>query len=302
MIFFRKYKKLHSDEKKIVDLLVSGNTNFINSLKKQVEPPFFLGVYRKRIPREYKLSIIFDGNLETFFSMGENINTEIDDLVIKDFRITEPIRVKAEICEGILISIIAYTEKPVKWPHHLKVNDWGYVNNNIVSFNIKERISYDLLDFKILNPYKQFDINKCKCKWLKELVTSAPDGGKGFIPAEKISLTKIKEFESKIKAEIPLDLKEFLNCTNGANFWGTKIFKINEFYLLDEREFNEKLLVFSTTVDGSTFVLVLNKIDRKNKYCPVDLFYHHSGERIRIGDSLKTSLNFIRDEIFKVNK
>ena len=295
MAFFSKYKQFNETEKKLIDLLLYGHTDFIKNLKKQLEPPFFLGITRDRTPNEYKLSIIFDGNLENVFSTGKKIDMEIDDLVIMDPRISEPIRIKAYICEGILSGVIAYVKKPVNWPRYLKLKDWGYIENNNVSFEKKRRINFDL---KVSKPYKEFDLSKCQCEWLKELINSSLDKGSGFIPAEKASLQQIKELELNIGAQIPYDFKEFLLCTNGANFWGTEIYRIEELYLLDEGDFKEKLLVFSIAIDGSVFVLVLQEINDSSKYCPVDFFDHDSGKRIRIGESFKESLKFIRDEIF----
>jgi hypothetical protein len=126
-------KNWTSHEKWILRLLLDGETNVMESLRRQLEPPFFSRVQRRRNPGgdrepgEYHLDVVFNESLLGEFSIGESVNVDIDDLRIRDQRVEGEIEIVARIRDGVLTRIIARTAKAVSWPRYIRADDWWFV-------------------------------------------------------------------------------------------------------------------------------------------------------------------------------
>ncbi len=129
-------KKWTSQEQWILRLLLDGETNLMESLRRQLEPPFFCRVHRhpmrrgesgKDGPARYRYDIVFNEALLGEFSVGDAVNLEISDLRIRDQRVEGEIRILAKVRDGVITEILAETEKPVSWPKYLRADDWWFV-------------------------------------------------------------------------------------------------------------------------------------------------------------------------------
>jgi hypothetical protein len=126
-------KNWTSHEKWILRLLLDGETNVMESLRRQLEPPFFSRVQRRRNPGgdrepgEYHLDVVFNESLLGEFSIGEAVNVDIDDLRIRDQRVEGEIQIVARIRDGLLTKIIARSAKQTSWPRYIRADDWWFV-------------------------------------------------------------------------------------------------------------------------------------------------------------------------------
>ena len=103
------------DERQIIALLLEGETEFLNCLRLQLQPPFFLWVERRTPntkpavyrtpPNEYAVDIVFDGKLQEKFSAGNNVSLNIDDLQILEANLEQYLTVIGSVNNGILTNI-----------------------------------------------------------------------------------------------------------------------------------------------------------------------------------------------------
>lgn len=129
-------KKWTSQEQWVLRLLLDGETNLMESLRRQLEPPFFCRVYR-HVPRgkacsdatqhTYRFDIVFNEALLGEFSVGDGVNFQINDLRIRDHRVEGEIQIAAEIREGVITEIRAASTKAISWPKYLRADDWWFV-------------------------------------------------------------------------------------------------------------------------------------------------------------------------------
>jgi hypothetical protein len=125
------------EEQWIVELLLDGEAEFLQALRRQTQPPLLQRVIRRHPrslhkadrtdPCEYHWDLIFDEDLLGEYCLGTDVKMHIDDLHISDRRVREEIRVVGQVSNGLLTRIIARTPHPIRWPRRLGVNDWWYV-------------------------------------------------------------------------------------------------------------------------------------------------------------------------------
>ena len=122
---FSKKKSWTTDEKRIVTLLLEGDSEFLHCLRRQLTPPFFLWVERrspstkpqvyKTPPNEYVIDIVFDGSLEDDFSAGSDLSLDIDDLTILETRLKQDLRrlgiMRLDMKDGYAILTFSGKEK-----------------------------------------------------------------------------------------------------------------------------------------------------------------------------------------------
>jgi hypothetical protein len=100
---FTKASGTFSDaERRIIELLLSGENPVFPALRRQLSPPFLISVERTTNPKRLTITVTFDGNLEREYSVGEGVNVQIDDVLVIDKRIPQPVICKAVIHLGIL--------------------------------------------------------------------------------------------------------------------------------------------------------------------------------------------------------
>ncbi len=125
------------EEEWIIELLLDGQADFLQALRRQAQPPLLQRVIRRHPrslhkadrtdPCEYHWDLIFDEDLLGEYCLGTDVKMHIDDLHISDRRVREEIRVVGQVSNGLLTRIIARTPHPIRWPRRLGVNDWWYV-------------------------------------------------------------------------------------------------------------------------------------------------------------------------------
>jgi hypothetical protein len=279
------------DERRIVDLLLQGQTEFLECLRRQVSLPFFLWVRRRSPktkqrfyrtpPNEYTIDIVFDGSLQEEFSAGYDISVDIDDLTIVETRLRQDLRAVGVVHHGILTSIRFFSDGPVKWPKYLQLADWSFWSEGKPA---KRRLSLEKLDI----PLQRVKISDLKDSWVKELLVHADQQGLRVgvrLPADS---TSVSNLEREIGAKLPVDFGEFLNATNGVGIGSGSIFGCDQLYVLDAEGLpSDLLLVFAMDKFGNPVTLDLSQIRYCVESCPVIFLNHDTGEVITAAESFK---------------
>ena len=127
MAFFKRPAAFDNGERRVLELLLSGESEFYARLRKQCEAPFLMGIERSTRPTRFTISLIYDGSVEQQYSLGESLSISIDDVMIVDRRVPQPIRAKAIIHHGVLGNVLLMVSDPVSWPKRIAVDEWFYL-------------------------------------------------------------------------------------------------------------------------------------------------------------------------------
>ncbi len=289
---FLKDKSWTDDEKQIVSLLLDGETEFLNYLRRQLSPPFFMWIERRnpntkpRIyrtpPNEYVIDIVFDGRLQNEFGVGNDISLDIDDLRILEAKLERELTVIGTVNNGILTNIRFVADEPVRWPKYIQLADWRFLSEKESS---KKRIAFDKLDVVI----RRIQAGELKYSWVKALFVRAGEQGLQIGLWAPADVTAITTLEHKIGARLPIDFREFLNTTDGASISGAKIFGCEEVYLLKANDLSsdDRLLVLATTEAGNLIALDLSRAGNEAQTCPVIFLEHSKHEAVVLSESFK---------------
>lgn len=128
MVFFKSKADFAPGEREVLGLLLAGKSEFYARLRKQCEQPFLLTIERTTKPRRFTITLIYDASLELQYWLGESVSMKIDDVVIFDRRVQQPIQVKAIVHQGVLGNVLFATSDPVRWPKRITVDEWFYVS------------------------------------------------------------------------------------------------------------------------------------------------------------------------------
>lgn len=291
MMRFSKKKDWTEDERRIVDLLLQGDSEFLDCLRRQMSPPFLLEIerrspntrpkFRRTPPNEYAIDIIYDGSLEEEFSAGYGISLNIDDLKISEARLKRELTVVGSVNNGVLTNIHFISEGPVKWPKYIQLEDWSFWSEGK---SARKRPSFEKLDI----PVRRIQVSDMKDSWVKELLVQANQQGVQVGVRPPAEAAAISALEREIAAELPVDFREFLNATNGARVSGSEIFSCDRVYLLDADDLSsDHLLVFATTKFGNPVALDLSQVRKDTGLCPVVFLDHDTGEAVILSESFR---------------
>lgn len=303
MFGFGRKKDLTADEKKVFDLLLSGETYFFKKLQKQLKEPFFRWAERERSQEMYRITIVYDGNLEREYSAGNTGFVNIDDLALKLRRISHPVRARAYIHEGILSVVDLYSSTSVKWPKYFEIEDWGYlVESDGDPFAIKKRPSLDHLKLPDISPGQETEGEEAEAPaWLDKLIQSTPDKGQDIIRERPAIAESIAGLEKEIGESLPADYREFLEWSNGAIFWSEEVLGTRsgrEAYLLDDVGVEGRFLVISIDEEGNVTAMDLSKASGETKESPVFYFDHEMRSVEKLADSFQGWLWFVAEAVW----
>jgi hypothetical protein len=279
------------DERRIVNLLLQGETEFLECLRRQISLPFFLWVRRRSpktkqrfyrtSPNEYTIDIVFDGSFQEKFSAGYDISLDIDDLTIVETRLKQDLRVVGVIYHGILTSIRFFSDEPVKWPKYLQLEDWSFWSEGKPA---KKRLSFEKLDILL----QRVQVSDLKESWVKELLVHADQQGLRVGVRPPADPTFVPNLEREIGAKLPVDFGEFLDATNGVGIGSGSIFGCDQLYVLDAEGLpSDLLLVFAMDKFGNPVTLDLSQVRDDVELCPVIFLNHDTGEVIAAAESFK---------------
>lgn len=279
--FSRFRNTLSDDERKIVGRLLDGDTEFLAALRSQLVPPFFQRIERRTPtskpkiyrtpPNEYHIDIVYDDCLSEEFSAGTALAMRIDDLVVVDRRLSGNITVEGRVSRGILTNIVFRADVPVRWPKHLRADDWWYKGKN--GDRVNSRDDLGSLQCFVSRP----TLADLPDGWFREFLRGEFDQDAGVTLRQPASKGAVLDLETSIGTTLPSDYSEFLFSTDGALLWGEVVFGCNEVYALDEDDFGHGKVVFSQAADGSLFAFDMSEYGGGREY-PVVLFDHDSQE------------------------
>ena len=292
----RLKRSLSEGEQRIVALLLEGDTEFLEVLRSQLSPPFHLLIERRTPktrpmiyrtpPNEYHIDLVFDDRLSGDYSAGSAVSLKIDDLVVVDNRLPEPIVVEGSVNRGILTNMIFRSKEPVRWPKHLIVDEWWYVGSD--GTRSKQRVDLGILDHVEAKP----SLTDLPDGWFRDVSLGAFDGGHGVTLRQAATETAVAGLETRIAVALPDDFAGFLRITDGAILWDTVVFGCEEVYELDEREFGKGKVLFSQRIDGSLCAFDLSDYTGGTEY-PVLFFDHDSHEESVVSHSFRQWLENI---------
>ena len=277
-------------------MLLEGESKLLAVLRSQLSPPFHLRIERRTPetkpaiyrtpPNEYHIDLVYDDSLSGEYSAGGSVTLKIDDLVIVDKHLNKCVVVEGHVNRGILANIVFRAPGPVRWPRHLRADDWWYVRADGVRSKHRENLSH--LGVICNRP----EIANLPEGWFRDYVLAAFDGGSALVIRGPAVDDAIRSLEARLSAALPPDFSEFLRATDGANLSGTRVFGSDEVYELDEREFGRSKIAFAQTIDSSLCAFDLSQYDGGLAY-PVLFFDHTSREVTVVTNSFREWLGFI---------
>jgi hypothetical protein len=292
----RSERSLSSGERTIVRLLLDGNTEFLAVLRSQLSPPFHLRIERRTPktkpaiyrtpPNEYHIDFVYDDRLRGDYSAGSSVSLKIDDLVVVDQRLPDCVVVEGHVNRGVLANIVFRSQEPVRWPKHLRADEWWYVRADGV--RSEHRVDLSELDATCGRP----KIEDLPDGWVRDFLLAAFDGGSAVVICEGAREHEISDLEARLSVAIPPDFADFLRATDGATLWEANVFGCDEVFKLDEREFGGAKVVFSQTIDGSFCAFDLNRYAGSLEY-PVLFFDHESQEVSVVSRSFREWLSYV---------
>lgn len=211
MGIFSKEESFTEAEQKIIGILLSGESAAFARLRRQCQAPFLLEVQRSIAPTRYTLSLVYDGNLETEYSIGNSISVQIDDLAVIDKRLGNPVTCKAVVHHGVLGNVLFSASSAMQWPTYVKLDDWFFLASD--GSTTKER-SID---------------------WSDRLRQSAEP----------------QRFHPQFDAMLPADYQRYILRSLELAVGSANLLHPNEVYLLDDPRVQMQMLVFAIALDGS---------------------------------------------------
>lgn len=264
----RKRPELTIEERRLLGLLLDGDTAFLAALRRQVDhPDFHLYVEHNDEGDVFRLTFVTDGRFTPALQATSETVVELDDLEVRVHDIDQWLAVTGVVHEGILGIVKLRADRRVRWPRDLRIIEWRYRGGG------RTLAHWDL---DVPEPASKDD---------------APQWLRPFLDAPGVTSTTGGAAREDVEG-LPKRLAEFLRWSDGATLFGAEVLGTTGLYEVEHK--GRRLLVFSPAESGSFSALDLDVGNASDP--PVVFVDIEKREVLRIAPSFRAWVQYLSEE------